>query len=323
MAVGSRDVSKAEAMLARWGLTGKATAHSSYAAVLDDPRVQAVYIPLPTTMHVEWVTAAAQKGKHVLLEKPIAVSPEDTDAMVAACAQYGVVLMDGTMWMHNPRTKMMKEVLDSGKLGALRTVESAFCFAAPDGFESNIRLKRDCDPLGALGDVGWYCIRAILWAFNYEEPEAIVAAPGSEHNSEGVPLHMGATLLFSGGRRAHFDCGFDRALTQRFEICGTEGAITVDDFVIPHAEEQCSYILSTEHGFKDYDTWDATKRTTFTAMLQVPQEVHMWEAFAECIRKVQAGGSDAQHWARIAALTQKVVCAVERSAKDGCAAVKI
>lgn len=96
VAVGSRDVTKAEALLERWGLAGTATAHASYDAVLADPRVQAVYIPLPSALHLPWVRAAAAAGKHILLEKPVAVNEEELEGMLQAAAA-GVQIMDGTM----------------------------------------------------------------------------------------------------------------------------------------------------------------------------------------------------------------------------------
>ena len=98
VAVGSRDAAKAAALLERWGLGGgAATAYGSYEEVLSDPRVGAVYIPLPSALHLRWVRAAAAAGKHVLLEKPVAVDEEELGAMLAACEAAGVQLMDGTM----------------------------------------------------------------------------------------------------------------------------------------------------------------------------------------------------------------------------------
>jgi predicted dehydrogenase len=121
--------------------------------------VDAVYIPLPSSVHVHWARRAAEQGKHILLEKPIAVSAADTAAILDVCAEHNVQLMDGTMWVHGERTADMAAILRSGVLGALRDVTSTFTLNAPAGFDQNVRSKKDGDPLGALGDMGWYCVR--------------------------------------------------------------------------------------------------------------------------------------------------------------------
>ena len=142
--MGSRDVARAQRFLEETGLGGAATAHGSYEAVLADPRVDAVYVPLPTALHAEWVRKAAAAGKHVLLEKPIAVTPEEGEGMVAACAAAGVQLMDGTMWVHNPRAAEVAARLrgPGAALGALREVNSVFAFSGGAEFmSSNIRVK--------------------------------------------------------------------------------------------------------------------------------------------------------------------------------------
>lgn len=97
VAVGSRDATKAAALLARWGLADSAAAYGCYEAVLADPAVDAVYIPLPSALHLRWVEAAAAAGKHVLLEKPVAVNEAELSGILAACEAAGVQLMDGTM----------------------------------------------------------------------------------------------------------------------------------------------------------------------------------------------------------------------------------
>lgn len=105
----------------------------------------------------------------------------------------------------------------------------------------DVRVLPDCDPLGALGDLGWYCVRASLWAFGYQQPTSVAAHAGAVFNAAGVPLHVGATLLFPCGGRAHFECGFDRALVQRLEVGGAAGTLQLADFVIPRSEERCRW----------------------------------------------------------------------------------
>lgn len=163
VAVGSRSKEKAQQLIDGYTdaddtLAGHACqAYGSYEEVLADPKVDVVYIPLPSAFHLKWVEKAAMAGKSILLEKPIAVNHFETKSIIDVCVKHGVQLMDGTMWMHHPRTRILKKIIDEGKvLGEVKEVTTNFSFAAPPGFGENIRSKRECDPLGALGDLGWY-----------------------------------------------------------------------------------------------------------------------------------------------------------------------
>lgn len=123
--VGSREASKAAAFIERNKLV-HASPVTGYEAVLDFPGVEAVYIPLPTALHVEWVQKAASRGLHIVLEKPIAIKDEDVDAILKAAADANVVLFDGTMWMHHPRTAVMEAALQ--EIGPVWDVDSTFTF---------------------------------------------------------------------------------------------------------------------------------------------------------------------------------------------------
>lgn len=125
-AIGSRSLEKATKFAASNGFPESAKIYGTYDAVLDDANVDAVYIPLPTSLHIKWAVLAAQKKKHILLEKPVALNVGEFDAIVEACELNGVQLMDSTMWMHNPRTAKMKEFLsDPNKFGELKSVISS------------------------------------------------------------------------------------------------------------------------------------------------------------------------------------------------------
>lgn len=122
-AVGSRSVEKASRFAAANGFPSTAKVYGSYDAVLDDPEVDAVYVPLPTSLHLRWAVLAAQKKKHLLLEKPVALNVSELDTILEACESNGVQFMDATMWMHHPRTAKMREFLsDSERFGELKTV---------------------------------------------------------------------------------------------------------------------------------------------------------------------------------------------------------
>ncbi|KAI5065186.1 hypothetical protein GOP47_0019881 [Adiantum capillus-veneris] len=190
-AIGSRSLEKAQAFAKDNGFPSDTKVYGSYQSVLDDEAVDAVYIPLPTSLHVDWVLKASAKKKHVLLEKPPALSTEDLDKIISACELEGVQLMDCTMWTHHPRTVKMKEVLKSHDLlGDILEVHASFFVPMkaydPNFFTENIRINPELDALGALGDLGWYCARAILWAYDYNLPASIVVLPGAQLTEGGV-----------------------------------------------------------------------------------------------------------------------------------------
>ncbi|MDQ3331017.1 MAG: Gfo/Idh/MocA family oxidoreductase, partial [Planctomycetota bacterium] len=175
-AVASRDVARAEA----WAREHGARRHyGSYDALLDDPDLDAVYIALPPALHREWTVKAAERGLHVLCEKPLAATLDDAVAMAAACREHNVQLMDGVMWVHTPRAAMMRSVIDSGTLGEIQRVTSAFTFRAEGWFGDEFRLASDLGG-GCLLDLGWYCVGVSLWAFGAAAARSQGAVRGGE-----------------------------------------------------------------------------------------------------------------------------------------------
>ena len=147
-AVGSRDLSRAEAYAREWGIE---RAYGSYDELLADPDVDAVYNPLPNSMHVEWSIRALEAGKHVLCEKPLSRRPDDVERAFDVADREGRILTEAFMYRHNPQTARLKELVDGGTIGDLRVVRAAFSFTITD--DANIRLAADLDG-GALMDVG-------------------------------------------------------------------------------------------------------------------------------------------------------------------------
>lgn len=211
-------------------------AYGNYDALLEDAEIDAVYIPLPPSMHAEWTIKAAEHGKHVLCEKPLAANAEEVGAMAAACQSHNVQLMDGVMWMHHERTFAMKQVLDNGTLGRMRRVTAAFTFNWDIVPDENIRLKKEF-ACGCLGDLGYYCIRAILWAFG-DLPVQVFA---TARYYRDVDFNLSGTLWFRDERMASFDCGFDIGNRRWFEIAGTQASLICDDFVVPWSEESSRF----------------------------------------------------------------------------------
>ena len=223
-AIASRDHAKAQAAAAAAGIP---TAHGSYEALLADPSIDAVYIPLPNTLHGEWVRAAAESGKHILCEKPLTPTAPEAEELVAYCHARGVKLMDGFMWPHHPRTAAIRQLLDEGSIGHVRRVSGAFTFPLPMD-PTNIRLKPDMAG-GALLDVGCYPVFGIRWAFGVEPVAAFAAA----EFSYDVDVAMSGVLWLADGRQATFDCGFTAPMRQWLEITGETGVVYVPDLWSP------------------------------------------------------------------------------------------
>ena len=125
VAVASRDRSRAEAFAREHGIE---RALGSYEELLADPEVEAVYIPLPNSLHVPWSVQALEAGKHVLCEKPLTRRPADAEAAFAAAERSGRLLMEAFMWRHHPQTRRLRELLDEGVIGRLRLVRASFSF---------------------------------------------------------------------------------------------------------------------------------------------------------------------------------------------------
>ena len=284
VAVASRDRERAR----RWGAErGLQRTYASYEALLQEDDIDAVYIPLPPSMHMEWTIKAAERGKHVLCEKPLAVNCAEARAMAAACEANQVQLMDGVMWVHHRRTAMMKEEVDSGTLGPLRRVTAAFSINWDEVPEDNIRVKKELGG-GALGDLGYYCVRAILWAFD-DLPTSVYAAARFHR---GVDFNLSALLQFEGGRMASIDCGFDTASRRWFEVAGTRRSLVCDDFVVPADPDRSRYWI---HG-KGGDNLERQVRGP-------GQTVLMIERFSQIVRS----GELQERWPR-QALDTMVVC---------------
>lgn len=148
-AVASRSLEKAKTFATANGYQQSVKIHGSYESILEDPDVDALYIPLPTSLHVEWAIRAAQSGKHILLEKPVAMNVSEFDKIVAACEKNGVQMMDGTMWAHHPRTAKLKEFLfDSDRFGQLKNVStpSKYYSAIP----LIVRYKSSCSQISGI-----------------------------------------------------------------------------------------------------------------------------------------------------------------------------
>jgi predicted dehydrogenase len=228
VAVASRDVATADAYAKEWGI---GRAHGSYEALLADPEVDAVYIPLPNHLHAEWTIRAARAGKHVLCEKPLALSVADVDAMEAAAREGGVTLAEAFMYRHHPQTLKVKELVDGGAIGALRFVRGTFSF--PLDRPDDVRLRPEWGG-GCLWDVGCYPLSFARFVLGGEAREVF----GSQVlGPTGIDETFAGQLAFPGGVLVQIDAGFRAPLRTEMELTGTEGRILVRHPWRPVAEQ--------------------------------------------------------------------------------------
>lgn len=217
VAVGSRSAATGEAYARANGID---RAHASYEALLADPGVDAIYIPLPNSMHHAWTLTALAAGKHVLCEKPYTRHPEDVDVAWDAAEAAGLVLMEGFMWRHTPQVDRLVELLPS--LGALVAVRSTFSHRLND--DSDIRVDADLEG-GSLMDVGTYCVSGARLIAG-QEPDLVF---GDQVTTvDGVDRRFAGLMRFPSGLTATFHSGFD-AFTESLEVIGRDGSILMPD----------------------------------------------------------------------------------------------
>ena len=219
VAVCSRDQAKAEAYAKEWEIP---RAYGSYEALLGDPEIEAVYISLPNTLHCEWSIKALEAGKHVLCEKPFTRHPDEVTAAWDAADKAGRFLSEAFMWRHNPQTKRLKELVESGAIGELRLIRSVFSYSLYD--HDNIRLRTELEG-GALMDVGCYNVSGSRLLGG--EPESVWGE--AWYGPSGTDWVFTGTLRFPGNVIATFDCGTAMIDRDELEAVGSEGSLFLDD----------------------------------------------------------------------------------------------
>jgi len=219
VAVASRDAERAEAYARERAIE---RAYGSYEGLLADPDVEAVYISLPNSLHMDWSIRALEAGKHVLCEKPLSRYPEDVERAFDAAEKADRILMEAFMYRHNPQTARLKELVDEGAIGRLRLIRAAFSFPLDDA--ENVRLDVALDG-GSLMDVGCYCVSGARVLAG--EPEHVY---GEQVQGEsGVDVLFTGTMRFSGDVLAQFDCGLVLQVRDELEAIGEEGSLFLDD----------------------------------------------------------------------------------------------
>jgi predicted dehydrogenase len=320
-AVASRDLARSRAFIgecqADTPFSSAPEAFGSYEQLISSPNVDAIYIPLPTALRREWVLRAAAAGKHVVCEKPCAVSETELKEMLAACRKHKVQFMDGVMFMHSRRLERIRETLrDEASVGPIRRITSSFSFPAPpEFFAGDIRTDSALEPFGCLGDLGWYCIRLALWAMNGRPPRSVTGRILSEHRRRGsrigVPTEFSGELIYEHGVSASFYCSFVTALQQWAHIQGTRGALGLSDFVLPFSGRQMSFEVQNAQfqvrgcDFKMNPGVTKIMVSEHSHGHKTAQETNLFRNFANQVRS----GKLNQEWADLALQTQTVMCA--------------
>ena len=217
-AIAGRSLEKARRYQQEFGFE---KAYGSYDELLSDPDIEAVYIPLPNDLHCEWTIRALNAKKHVLCEKPLAVTREQAERMFRAAEENGVHLMEAFAYLHSPFITAVKSELDAGVIGEIRYLESAFLTTRrPD---TDIRLRKETYG-GAMYDLGCYAMSMALWMMGRDPDEIQAAAQFSE---KGIDLYTTALLICGDGAIAKLDCGMllPRGRYDRLHIYGTVGEI--------------------------------------------------------------------------------------------------
>ncbi len=219
VAVASRDLDKARSYAKEWKIP---KFYGSYESLLADPDINVVYISLPNGLHAEWTVKALQAGKHVLCEKPLAISLEQVDAIIAAARQTGKIAVEGFMYRHHPQTLRLKELANQGSLGEICLVRGAFTYTISR--PENVRLNADLGG-GSIWDVGCYPINYARYLYSAEPVEVF----GWAHwGSNGIDETFTGQVRFPGDRVLQFDSSFRLPSRSFMEFVGGKGAVRLD-----------------------------------------------------------------------------------------------
>ena len=222
-AVASRSLENAQAYADELGIP---KAYGSYEELLNDPAIDAVYIPLPNHLHKEWTLKAAKAGKHILCEKPIALDEKEAEEMIVACKNAGVILAEAYMYRHQKRYDDIKKLIHNGEIGDIRSLHGVFTFNGAQD-TGNIRFTKEWGG-GSIYDVGCYPISAARFLLD-EEPSAVTAHALFSPDHGDVDMMASGIMEFSNGVSLTFDCGMWAEFRNELEILGSKGRILMKE----------------------------------------------------------------------------------------------
>ncbi|MFO8007167.1 MAG: Gfo/Idh/MocA family oxidoreductase [Candidatus Brocadiia bacterium] len=231
-AIASRDRGRAQQFATECGVE---EAYGSYEELLSDPHVDAVYNPLPISLHAEWSIACAEAGKPCLCEKPLAPNAADAQRMVDTFREHDVPFAEAIMYRFHPLQKKVEQMIGEGAIGEVRVVRASFCCKIED--EDDIRFRAETGG-GALLDVGSYCVSFVRHVVG-EEPQQVGATADFGERGE-VDESLAGTLLFPGGAVASLACSLRTEFASTYDIYGTDGRIVLPKGIVPNPGEEAT-----------------------------------------------------------------------------------
>jgi len=236
VAVASRDLEHARQFAGEWKIP---RSYGSYEELLFDSEIDVIYNPLPNHLHAGWCVRAAQNGKHVLCEKPLALSPQEVDAIIAAAEEHKVVIAEAFMYRHHKRTHKVQKLIQSGAIGEVRHINAVYTFKLdrPD----NYRWQPEAGG-GCLWDIGCYPVSYARMVFGANPLEVYGKA---ELAPSGVDQSFTGLLTFANGVTMSFHCSYVQEFTCRLEIYGSQGTLILQN---PYAPERSDRIFLIKGG---------------------------------------------------------------------------
>ena len=293
---------------------------SAYAELIQSDCVSAVYVPLPVSVKKEWIIKALRNKKHVLCEKPVSINNGDYEDLLRIAKEENCFLMDGTMFVHNPRTHQIMDFISEGGLGQVSRINSEFCFTGDDEFFSNnIRTKDGGDPHGCVGDLGWYNVRLaqLVAKANHSARATKVQTTYWNLNSNNVPIDAQGLVFFANDDTNEtdmilsFHCSFLHVLQQRVSIVGSKKTLDMNDFVIPR-EDANVYSL---HGqtLTVNEVFSTMSNEYVEVQCNPVQEVLMWRNFSRICAEIEKSND----WTNIEAVTLSEISLENQRIIDG------
>jgi len=296
-ALASRDLDKARAAAQPLGIP---TAYGSYEELLADPNIEAIYNPLPNNLHVEWTARAARAGKHVLCEKPIALTAAEAETLVAAQRESGKLIAEAFMVRSHPQWQQARAWVQSGRIGDLVSVQTAFSYFNRDA--QNIRNKKDVGG-GALYDIGCYALNTARFLFGREPVRAVAVI---ERDPDFGTDRLTSGVLDFGGAHLTFTVSTQAVPYQRVNAFGTKGRIEIEIPFNAPADRPCRIFL--DDGSKLGD--GSAEETSFAPVDQYHLQS---EAFSRAIRT----GGPIENSIEVAVGNMRAIDALFRSRESG------
>ena len=338
VAIASRSSQKAESLVQNYAPKDKQilifSGESSYSDLLECDLIDAVYIPLPTTLKMEWTMKALLAGKHVLCEKPVASSASEYKKMIDLAKAQGKYIMDGAMFVHNIRTHHLLDFISHKDVfGDVTRIGASFTFLGDDDFLSNnIRCSQDCDFHGCLGDLGWYCIQFAILVFRRVGYSTIKTAQVTHcvKNEDQVPIDVTCLVTFGSGdgiessrdKILSFHSSFCQSLSQRFEICGSKKSLVIEDAVLPNSRSVAYQVKSQELTY--IDQFSVHETDTCEIPGGPVQEVLMWRNFSNfCANENKWDDPNATNVSSVSLETQRVLDALMKSIEQNYAVINM